>query len=510
MAKQRMSLRIRIFVLLAAIVGASVVGGIATLWYFSRIETLLETVVDHDITALEAAAGLEAAMVMQKGFVSYYSLDGDPRWLEALEKYHHAFQDRLRDARGSAYIAEADVLLDRIEHRYVDYSTSRERVLQFYTNGEHAAGHLLHQDLRTEFLAIYDLCEQYKKIHVESIHRARDASRREVLLINRGAMVILPCVLLFALLLSYVLLKQVLGPIRRLAMEGRVEGTSTDADADTGAAGEEPADEVNVLSRRMHRLIDDVDRTQSKLRLSREHLVQSEKLATVGRLAAGVAHTIRNPLTSVKMRLFSLERSLKLSMSQKEDFFVISEEIRHIDAIVRNFLEFSRPPKLKVQQLSPSRAVDMALQLLRHRIESYGVSLELDREKPLPEISCDPEQLKEVLVNLLVNSCEVLTDGGRIVIRERESSDAALGRVAVIEVNDSGPGVPESVREKVFQPFFSTKEEGTGLGLSIAMRIVQDHGGSIEVESPQGVGATFKVVLPVDGGGNIGQNTDSR
>jgi signal transduction histidine kinase len=239
-----------------------------------------------------------------------------------------------------------------------------------------------------------------------------------------------------------------------------------------------------------------VDQTQSELQQSRAHLLQAEKLAMVGKLAAGVAHTIRNPLTSVNMRLFSLERSLELSQTQQEDFEVISEEVRHIDTIVQNFLEFARPPKLKIQGISPSEVVDMALQLLRHRLESYGVQVELDREHRLPMIEADPEQLKEVLINLLVNGCEAMGQGGLIVIREEEGVVEPLGRVVVIRVKDNGPGIPKSVRDQVFQPFFSTKEEGTGLGLSIAYRIVEEHGGWLSLKSKEGEGTTFTITLP--------------
>jgi signal transduction histidine kinase len=187
---------------------------------------------------------------------------------------------------------------------------------------------------------------------------------------------------------------------------------------------------------------------------------------------------------------------LDLSPAEKEDFDVISEEIRHIDSILRNFLEFSRPPRLKIQSVSPSDVVDMAIQLLRHRLESYGVRVELYRQRRLPEIQGDPEQLKEVLVNLMVNACDAMGDGGLIVIREEEGSVEPLGHVVVLRVSDHGPGVPESVQEKIFQPFFSTKEEGTGLGLSIAARIVEDHGGWLNLRSRPGKGATFIITLP--------------
>ena len=176
---------------------------------------------------------------------------------------------------------------------------------------------------------------------------------------------------------------------------------------------------------------------------------------------------------------------------------MISEEIRHLDAIVRNFLEFSRPPKLKMQRVSPSDVVDGAVQLLRYRLESYGVEVQLLRDHRLPEILADPDQLKEVLANLLVNAYEVMVNGGVITIREEEKQDPELGQAVVIRVSDTGPGIPESVRDKVFQPFFSTKEEGTGLGLSIATRIIEDHGGRLELEASEAGGATFLITLPV-------------
>jgi signal transduction histidine kinase len=216
----------------------------------------------------------------------------------------------------------------------------------------------------------------------------------------------------------------------------------------------------------------------------------------VGKLAAGVAHSIRNPLTSVKIRLFSLGRAQALSSPQKEDFEVISEEIGHIDTIVRNFLEFARPPKLKIQEVSPSDVVDMALRLLKHRLESFGVAVEVAREEKLPRIRLDPDQLKEVLVNLLINACEVIREGGKIKIEETVQSKNG-DREVRIRVIDNGPGIPEAIQEKVFQPFFSTKEEGTGLGLSIASRIVEDHGGRLELYSREGEGAAFIISLPL-------------
>ena len=223
----------------------------------------------------------------------------------------------------------------------------------------------------------------------------------------------------------------------------------------------------------------------------------SDKLVTVGKLAAGVAHSIRNPLTSVKMRLFSMEGTVGLSESEREDLKVISEEIRHIDGIVRNFLEYSRPPRLRMQKVSPSDVVEMALNLLKQRLDSYGVEVRLSRQSWLPEIYADPDQLKEALVNLLVNSSEAMGYGGLIAIREEEVVDEPRGRNVVIRVSDNGPGFPESIQDDLFEPFFTTKEEGTGLGLTIAARIIEEHGGKLELSSREGEGALSTISLPV-------------
>lgn len=299
---------------------------------------------------------------------------------------------------------------------------------------------------------------------------------------HNDAFILMGLIFLLSVLLTAVMFRQVLGPLRRLAQEGGNDDLT--------------GDEVQVLSARMRRMLDTVERTQAQLEESHETLRQTEKLALVGKLAAGVAHSIRNPLTSVKLRLFSLERSLQLDAQQKEDFVVIADEIRHLDAIVTNFLEFSRRPRLKMLPLSPSDVVDNTLQLLKHRIESFNVQVNLHRGERLPEVMGDAEQLKEALVNLVLNACEAMGYDGSLDIIEEKGIINPLGRAVVIRIADSGPGVPPEIRDDIFQPFFSTKEEGTGLGIPIASRIFEEHGGWLHLHSATGRGATFVAVLP--------------
>jgi signal transduction histidine kinase len=483
---KRFNLRTRILILLAALILTALVGGLVTVWHTDAIDSLLTDLIDQNVASFQAAEELENALLRQKGYVTYFFLDQNPDWLAKLQENHLTFLDWLNRAKSSAYTPNMLVLLKEIEDAYGDYTKNRQRVLSFYQQGQRQQGAELHQRIRGQFQDLYNLCERYKLIHEQRIAEAKLESRFKAKVITNTALVIMPGIALLGLLLGYVLFKQILAPIRKMVEEPNLSEPQ-----------EASLNEVQALSQKVHNLRENVDLAQSQLKRSQVSLVQSEKLAMAGKLAAGVAHSIRNPLTSVKMRLYSMRRHLNLPPPQQEDLDVISEEIRHIDAIVRNFLEYSRPPKLKIQPVSPSAVVDLAITLLRPRLESFNVSVTVNRKQPLPEIWADPDQLKEVLVNLMVNACEAMAKGGSITVTEGEDFLAGIGRIVRIRIQDTGPGIPESLQDKIFQPFFSSKEEGTGLGLSIAARIIEEHGGSIDIKSEPGQGATFTLPLPL-------------
>lgn len=478
-------LRTRIYIILAVLVMVTMAGGGIMVWYTYQMNRYMALIIERELASYKVAEALETALINQKGFVSYYFMDGDPVWLRQLGEYRQIFKTRMQEARRHTKAREQKQALDLIENEYLAYITTKDQVIHHYELGEREAGAELHPQVRRHFFKILDLCENYKKIHLDRIRQTEVRSRDQAQKLRIIAITGIAAEFLLGLLLLVVLIKNILAPIRSLTREVDTEGEIT------------ASDEVAALSQGVRGLIEDVDHTQLELERSRQHLLQTEKLALVGKLAAGMAHSIRNPFTSVKMRLFSLERSLELSDIQKDDLQVISEEIRHIDTVIQNFLEFSRRPKLEMQKISPSTIVDRTLQLLSHRLKSYNVTIEIMRTNPLPEILADAEQIKEVLVNLVMNACEAMGKGGRITISEDESFYRPLKRVAVIRISDTGPGIPAPTREKVFQPFYSTKEEGTGLGLAIANRIIEEHGGQIEIESSQDMGATFVIMLPI-------------
>ncbi len=456
------------------------------LWYTFRIESVMENLIEKDVAALETAESLEMAIINQKGLVSYYFLDKDPNWLRQLGEYRQMFKEKLDEAKVLSETEAQKKIIANIDMEYNHYVELKDRVIAYYQAGEREPGEKLHKDVRKRFFKIIELCDEYKNIHRSRVVRAKEISHNEAVQLRFFAITALLLITFLIISIGVILISGILRPIYRLAIEAGGEANPASSQ-----------DEITVLAKNVRELINDFDYTHFELEKSREHLLQVEKMALVGKLAAGMAHSIRNPFTSVKMRLFSLERSQNLTETQRDDINVISDEIRHMDTIVQNFLEFSRPPKLKMQKISPSHIIDLAIQLLEHRIKSYDVTVNVIRGKPLSEINGDPEQLKEVLVNLIVNACEAMVRGGLITIHESETIDASIGKAAVLRINDNGPGIPDSIIGKVMQPFFTTKEEGTGLGLSIASRIIKEHSGRIDIESKEGEGTTFIITLPV-------------
>jgi signal transduction histidine kinase len=482
----RLNLKTRIYLLLAALIGIALSSGLVMRWYTQRMQGMLAGIVDRNLAAFETAAALETALVNQKGFVTYYFLDGDANWLRQLGEYRQLFREHLEKARKLAFNQEQAVAVQRIAEEYATYIERKDRVIALYKAGRREEGAELHKTVRQQFFDIIALCDNFKFDHLKQIQQMQADNRNTVARLRIAFITTIFFQMVLVIGLGFIFIHQILSPVHRMLQTTAKIGRT-----------EKSTNVVTALGQSINLLIQDVDQAQHELEKSRENLLQAEKMALVGRLAAGMAHSIRNPFTSVKMRLFSLSRTLELNTTQEEDFSVISQEIRHIDTIVQNFLEFSRPPKLMMQPVSPSAVVDNALQLLSHRLKSYGVEVRVTRPARLPEVMGDPEQLKEVLVNLIINACEEMKEGGTIMIEERLFGQRPH-QFAVLSLSDSGPGIPDELKEKVFQPFFTTKDEGTGLGLSIASRIIDEHGGRLSLESGSARGATFVITLPVN------------
>ncbi len=238
--------------------------------------------------------------------------------------------------------------------------------------------------------------------------------------------------------------------------------------------------------------------------LEQINLIQ-EKMAALGRVSAGIAHEIRNPLSGVNLYLSALEEVCAgpggLAGERKERVQRILEVMRsaseRIEGVVRKVLNYSRPVHPRMAPVDLNRCVDEVLGLCATTIRKKGIAVTKDLAEPLPPCRADARLMEQVLLNLVMNAAQAVEkSGGK---KQVAIATAAEGRHVLARIGDSGPGIPPAAREKIFDPFYTTRHEGTGLGLTITRRIVHDHGGTIAVgDSPLG-GAEFRVVLPAAG-----------
>ncbi|MDP6775341.1 MAG: ATP-binding protein, partial [Candidatus Latescibacteria bacterium] len=228
-------------------------------------------------------------------------------------------------------------------------------------------------------------------------------------------------------------------------------------------------------------------------------ILQVEKMSALGRLAASVAHEVRNPLGAIDIQLQFLSEDFSEAPSELREgltrrLAVAQTEMKRLDRIVRNFLRFSRTPRLHLDRLSLNDIVRHVFELVSPEAREQGVSLDLALQDDLPPVDGDEDQLGQAILNMTVNAFQSMEGGGKL--SAQTAVDRAPGLIRLVLV-DAGSGIPESEIDRVFEYYYTTKDGGTGLGLSIAQQIIYQHGGHIEVESEVGAGTTFRVYLPI-------------
>ncbi|MBQ3643457.1 MAG: PAS domain-containing protein [Candidatus Riflebacteria bacterium] len=222
-----------------------------------------------------------------------------------------------------------------------------------------------------------------------------------------------------------------------------------------------------------------------------EQLMRADKLSALGVLAAGIAHEIRNPLTGMKMIVQLLEADFSEDDSHREPLDIIQREINRLEGIIGNLLDFARPNKPKTVDVAPVNVVQDCYMLIKNQLNKQHIAFELKEAENCPLTTADPDQLKQVFINIMANAIQAMGKDGKLTVYIEPVDERVK-----IAFEDTGCGISHERMRDIFNPFMTTKEDGTGLGLSMAQRIVEEHGGSIEVQSVLGEGSTFTVYLP--------------
>jgi signal transduction histidine kinase len=249
----------------------------------------------------------------------------------------------------------------------------------------------------------------------------------------------------------------------------------------------------------LHAIADQIGAVIERLQQSQREVLRAEQLAAVGQMAAGMAHELRNPLTSMKVLVQAAAERGPSPALDGRDLAVLDEEISRLEHLTRTFLDFARPPEVEKRTFEVRSLLQQTVDLVSGRAERQGVALVQQLPEEPVTIEADIGQIRQVLLNLLLNALDAVPSGGTVQIGLQVSEQSAiynLQSAIILTVADSGQGLPAQLGQRIFEPFVSTKETGIGLGLSICKRIVEAHGGEIAAADRPGGGAVFTVLLP--------------
>ena len=258
------------------------------------------------------------------------------------------------------------------------------------------------------------------------------------------------------------------------------------------------SDEVRELGEAFNRMMGELQQARRREQAQQAQLAHTEKMAAVGTLAAGVAHEVNNPLAGILTCIETLQTHPEDADTRTRYLVLVEDGIRRIEHIVANLLDFSRPREIEARPTSLNERLRHVSDLVGYQLRKGRVECRLELSDRDPVILADPFQMEQLFLNLVLNAIQAMPDGGRLTLRTR----ADASRV-VAEVEDTGAGIRPEIRERVFDPFFTTRSvgQGTGLGLSVSYGIVAAHGGTISVDSEVGAGSVFRVVFPLAAAG---------
>jgi two-component system sensor histidine kinase HydH len=252
------------------------------------------------------------------------------------------------------------------------------------------------------------------------------------------------------------------------------------------------ADREKSQRARLEAATTELQRVYAELQANVEKLKRSERLYAAGQLSASLAHEIRNPLEGISGAATLLKRGKVTGENFQQCLEIINIESQRLNKLLTGFLEFARPRAPRYQPVEVESVIDSVRTLIAQSPQGREAEIRVEVEPGLPEVECDPEQLKQVLLNLVLNALQASPPGGEVVIRaDRTRENVSIG------VRDSGPGVPPAHQDKIFEPFFTTRESGSGLGLAIAANIIRQHGGNLVADHNDDKGMTFRLDLPI-------------
>lgn len=455
---------------------------------------------------VDEAKEMENELTAIKGLTFTYMVNKSNFWLDSLRGRQTRFTFHLERARRRANTPEEMFLIQQISALFSNYQQNIISASTFLKSGDISRANTLIANSAQNLLGTIQQ-KSNELITINVISGARHQT--ELARSNRIILNILISLgiggIAAGVLLGWLISRLLFTPISKLILKVR------------GASGEALFEqltlpyggELDELGERIKLMIEKINRANEDLSRNKELLQYSNKYANLGKIAPTIAHEIRNPLAAIKMLVYSIREEREIPQSIKEDLDIISLEIDRIDNFTKDFLKFAKPADPVFALINPSESLNEVIKLLKPRLHANNISIVNNAFKCKWDVMADASHLKQVYMNIILNSIEVMPKGGELsfsVTQERDNlpvevlkeSDAQNKNYVCIEITDTGPGIPAAIMNRLFEPYIKGSDMGVGIGLSISQSIAMAHGGFITAHNrnPE-CGAIFRVYLPV-------------
>jgi signal transduction histidine kinase len=470
-----------------------VILSVLAIFYTNRMQHNTHRILEENVSSLKAAEELEIALLDMKGLTANFLLNGDQKWLVEFSDKQASFLEWLEEARRRTSIHEEHIILISIDSLYQTYLSYQKQAVSGNRDERENSIKLLTQQMRDTFTLLYKNCEDLLFINEKLMYKTSLSIERDNRTVNLVMYGIGVAGVLLGISLGVILARSVTQPIYNLVVKLK------------GATSEEVIEQVELseptalenLDVYVKNLIDKVHQVNADLQKSQQMVILSEKLSSLGKMTAGLAHELRNPLTSIKMLIFSLQSEEEPDSKRVKDYEIIVKEIVRIEKLLQDFLDFARPPEPHRTWNDLNTIVSQTIDFMAPQFGAAKINVEKHLYPKAINVFVDREQFRQILVNLFLNSTQSMPDGGvlsvSIILDQTDRHDQAQ-----VIIRDSGCGIPSEMLKTIFDPFITGKKDGTGLGLSIVHQIIHNHGGWIEAMNNSEGGATFIIYLPIE------------
>ncbi len=470
---------------------------VPTTIYISWLSDAYSRTLAENVSTIQAAGVMQDLLwrILEATLEAPEADEGEGR--AAIAQLQREFAEHLAEAQATAFTPEERLLLERIEKAFEAYARHVARRLDAAEKGAEPAARLD----RTIRLAaqVQEHCRQLVELNERLVLERAEQSQRYAGWVTVVRVAFLVAGPLLGLVLGLWVAQWLHRTISQITIT--LQDAAGELEHEVGRVTITPRGGLPELQEQVQAVSSRIRQAAEELQRTRREAIRADRLAAVGQLAAGVAHELRNPLTSIKLLVQAAAQRRPVRPLDERQLHVLQQEISRMENTIQGLLDFARPAQLCRVVHDLRQTVARAMHLVEGRARQQRVALVRQlADRPVP-VEGDPEQLHQVFVNLALNAIEAMPQGGMLCVRLEEDPAAGHCRVAF---SDTGTGIPEAVLPRLFEPFVTSKERGTGLGLAISLRIVQEHGGRLLGSNRPEGGAEFLVELPRAGGHALG------